>query len=281
MPLGAHMSVQGGVYRAFERGRQIGCETIQIFTRSPNRWAARPLTEEEIKLYKEKERETRISPVIAHDAYLPNLASPDDDLWNKSLETFRDEMVRCERLGIPYLVMHPGSHKGSGEEAGLRRIATALKRLHAEESGHRLMVLLETTAGQGSDLGYTFEQLARILELAGENDWIGVCFDTCHAFAAGYELRTREGYEKTFEALDRIIGLERLRVFHLNDSRNDLGSRVDRHEHIGKGFLGLEAFRMLLNDPRFRAHPMVLETPKGKDMHEDVENLAVLRSLIE
>ena len=280
MPLGAHMSVQGGIHRAFERGECVGCKTIQIFTRNPNRWAARPLAVDEISQYGEKESETGIFPVIAHDSYLPNLGSPDDDLWKRSLQALYDEMIRCEQLGIPYLVMHPGAHMGSGEEEGLTRIATALSLLRAGVCDHP-MVLLETTAGSGTVLGNSFEQLAQLVEQADGGERLGVCFDTCHAFAAGYELRTREAFDATFEVFDRIIGLDRLKAFHLNDSKKDLGSHVDRHEHIGKGLLGLEPFRMLLNDPRFQRHPMVLETPKGPDMREDIENLATLRGLID
>ena len=280
MPLGAHVSVQGGMHRAFERGQAVGCETIHVFTRSPSRWAAPRLTKETIRRYKEKEAESGISPVIAHDSYLPNLGSPDDDLWRRSLEAFLAEMIRCEQLSIPYLVMHPGAHMGSGGENGLDRIATAFRELHARLSRSGVIVLLETTAGAGSIFGDTFEQLARILEQVDESERLGICFDTCHVFAAGYDLRTLEGYEATFRQFDEILGIPRLRAFHLNDSKRDLGSHVDRHEHIGKGMLGLEPFRMLLNDPRFQHSIGILETPKGTDMHEDRENLAILRSLI-
>ena len=269
------------MHRAFERGQTVGCETIQVFTRSPSRWAAPRLTKETIRRYKEKEAESGISPVIAHDSYLPNLGSPDDDLWRRSLEAFLAEMIRCEQLSIPYLVMHPGAHMGSGGDNGLGRIATAFREIYTRLGESGVIVLLETTAGAGSILGDTFEQLACILGQVDESGWLGICLDICHVFAAGYDLRTSEGYEATFKAFDRVIGLDRLKVFHLNDSQNDLGSHIDRHEHIGKGFLGIEPFRMLLNDPRFRGHPMLLETPKSKDMHEDLENLSVLRELIE
>jgi len=280
MPLGAHMSISGGVDKAVLRGQEIGCETIQVFTRNNNRWAVPPLKDETIENWYRNLEKTGIAPVVAHDSYLINLASPNDALWQKSLDAFVVEMERCEALSIPYLVMHPGAHTGLGEEAGLRRIAQALDRAFERVPEARVTVLLETTAGQGTCLGYRFEHLAQVIELAAGGDRLGVCFDTCHALAAGYEIRTPEGYEDTFQRFDQVIGLERLQVLHVNDSKRDLGSRVDRHEHIGKGYVGLEGFRLLLNDARFRQHPMLLETPKGPDMQEDMENLATLRSLM-
>ena len=280
MPLGAHVSIAGGVDKAVLRGQQIGCQTIQVFTKSNHRWAAPPLRDETIENWYRNLEESGIAPVVAHDSYLINLASPDDALWQKSLDAFVVEMERCQALSIPYLVMHPGAHTGSGEEVGLRRVATALDRAFERVPDARVTVLLETTAGQGSSLGYRFEHLARIMEQARADDRLGVCFDTCHALAAGYEIRSPEGYEATFQQFDQIVGLERLQVFHVNDSKRDLGSRVDRHEHIGQGYVGLEGFGLLLNDDRFRQHPMLLETPKGPDLQENVENLAVLRSLI-
>jgi len=281
MPLGAHMSIAGGIHKALERGQSIGCECIQIFTKNPRQWAARQLSEEDIRLFQQRREETGIDSIIAHDSYLINLGSPKEELWHKSLESFACELDRCARLGIPYLVMHPGSHGIDGEEMGLQRVAEAFDLLFDRPSGEAVMVLLETTAGHNHSLGSSFEQLARIIEMVERKERLGICFDTCHAFAAGYELRTHQGYERTFLELDEAVGLSRLKAFHLNDSRQDLDSHVDRHEHIGKGYLGLEPFRMILNDPRFRGLPMLLETPKGKDMAEDIENLAVLRSLIE
>ncbi|MGB9593582.1 MAG: deoxyribonuclease IV, partial [Anaerolineae bacterium] len=198
----------------------------------------------------------------------------------KSVDAFVDEMERAGRMGLPYLVTHPGAHTGAGEEVGLRRVAQALDEIHERTAHIPTMILLETTAGAGSTLGGSFEQLAQIIAWTRHPERVGVCLDTCHAFAAGYDLRTPETYAATFDAFDRILGLHRLRVFHLNDSKRELGSRVDRHEHIGQGFLGVEAFRLLLNDPRFADRPMILETPKGPDMAEDVENLRVLRSLM-
>lgn len=280
MPLGAHMSIAGGVDKAVLRGQQTGCETIQVFTKNNLHWAAPPLKDETIANWYRNLAQTEIGPVVAHDSYLINLASPDDTLWQKSLDAFAVELARCETLNIPYLVMHPGAHTGSGEEAGLRRIATALDRAFERVPDAQVMVLLETTAGQGTGLGYRFEHLARIIELAAADERLGACFDTCHALAAGYEIRTVEGYAETFHRFEQIIGLERLKVFHVNDSKRDLGSRVDRHEHIGQGAIGLEGFRLLVNDTRFRHLPLLLETPKSADMHEDLENMATLRNLM-
>jgi deoxyribonuclease-4 len=278
--LGAHESTAGGVEKALERGLEVGCDTIQIFVKPPNRWAAKALEEENVTAFKGAVAETGIWPVFAHSLYLINLASPEDDLWHKSLDALADDLERCEMLGLPGLVLHPGSHKGSGEEAGLARIAAGLDELHARLPGYAAQVWLEVTAGQGDHLGYTFEHLRAMIDAVKEPERLGVCFDTAHAFAAGYELRTREGFDATWAEFDRVLGLDRLKAIHLNDSKKVLGSRVDRHEHIGQGELGLEPFRFLLNDPRFHGIPMTLETDKGPDLAEDKENLAVLRSLI-
>ena len=274
------MSISGGVDKAILRGHEVACETIQIFTRSPRQWRARDLGDEEIARFCRVQEETGIDPVIAHDCYLINLASPEDELWQKSLVVFVEELGHCRNLGIPYLVLHPGSHVGSGVDAGLERVAAALDRARGEMDGSGVKVLLENTAGQGTNLGSTFEQLSALLNAVRDDSWLGVCFDTCHAFAAGHELRTREGYEATWREFQELVELERLKVIHLNDAKGDLGSRLDRHEHIGRGRMGLEPFRMLLNDQRFRHLPMVLETPKGPDLAEDRENLRVLRGLV-
>jgi len=275
------VSIAGGVSQALVRGQSIGCEAIQIFTKNQRRWAEPKIPPEEVVAFKQLQAETGIHPIVSHDAYLINLSSPDDDLWQRSVDSLIRELERCEALDLPYMNMHPGSHKGSGEEAGLRRIAQGLDALHRATPGYQVMTLLETTAGQGDDLGYTFGQLARIMEMVAQPERMGVCFDTCHAFAAGYELRTREGYEATFAELEELIGLQRLKAFHLNGSQGRLGSKLDRHTHINEGELGLESFRLLLNDPRFQEHPMLLETPKGEKMEEDIMNLAILRSLLE
>ena len=277
--LGAHMSIAGSVDQALLRGQQIGCQAIQIFTKQPNRWAAKPLSPEEIARFQETRRATGIAPIIAHDAYLINLASPDPGLWQQSVQAFLTELERCQALELPYLVTHAGAHKGAGEQEGLKRIVQALDIVC--ERLAQVAILLETTAGQGGSLCYDFAHIAWIIEQSHFPERLGVCFDTCHVFAAGYELRTREGYEETFRRLDAAVGLERVRAFHLNDSKKGWGSRVDRHAHIGQGQLGLEPFRFLLNDPRFRDHPMVLETPKGPEMEEDRMNLDILRGLLE
>src|SRR5580658_5696106 len=277
--LGAHMSIAGGVSESIGRGASIGCDCIQIFTKSSRTWKNKPYTEEEIASFKRNLRESEIGCVIAHDSYLVNLGAPDDALRKKSIAGFIDELERCEALGVPWLVTHPGSHVGSGEDVGIATIAASIDEAHEACPGYNVKVALEITAGQGSNLGYSFQQMGRIFNSVKENDRLRLCFDTEHAFASGYDLRTPEGYENTFSELDKFIGIKKLAAFHLNDSIKDFHSRVDRHQHIGKGFIGLGAFRRLLNDPRFFGLPMCLETPKGPEMKEDVENLATLRSL--
>ncbi|MCS7283692.1 MAG: deoxyribonuclease IV [Anaerolineae bacterium] len=281
MRLGAHESISGGLHLAFDRAQSVGCDAVQLFVKSSRAWAVKPLTEEEIRLFQERAAATGIHPAVGHASYLLNPAAPDENLWRKSRDTLIVELERCEALGIPYLVLHPGSHMGAGDEEGLRRVARALGEAHAATRGFRVRILLETTAGQGTNLGYRFEQLAWLIENTPEGDRLGVCLDTCHLFAAGYDLRTPETYEETLAAFDRIIGLDRLCVVHFNDCKGPLGGRIDRHEHIGKGQLGLEPFRLFVNDPRFADLPGLLETPKSEDLHEDRENLAVLRSLVQ
>jgi len=278
--LGAHMSIAGGVDKAIERGAGIGCEAIQIFTKNTNQWRAKPLDAGEIQRFHELQRRHNIFPVVGHAAYLINLASPDDALWERSLNAFVVELERAEQLGLPGLVIHPGAHMGAGEEAGLARVAEAINRAFQQVPG-RVEVWLETTAGQGTVLGGSFSQLRAILERVHQPARMGLCLDTAHVAAAGWDIRTRAGYEAMWAEWDALLGIERVRMFHLNDLARPVGSRVDRHAHIGQGVLGLEPFRMLLNDPRFADRPMVLETPKGKDLKEDVENLRVLRSLFE
>jgi deoxyribonuclease IV len=273
--LGAHMSTAGGVDKAIERGLSIGCTAIQLFVKNNNQWFGPGLTEDTIKAFKEKNSLF----AFAHTGYLINLAAANSDNLEKSIKSLRQELDLAEALGLPFTVLHPGSHLGAGEELGLRKTAKNLKELLQKTKGYKVKVLLETTAGQGTNLGYKFEHLAAILGLVGEPARTGVCFDTCHAFAAGYELRNREGYDKTWAEFDRLIGLDKLLAFHLNDSQGDLGCKKDRHEHIGQGKLGLEAFRLLMNDARFAHLPMVLETPKGPDLKQDVENLRILREL--
>ncbi len=278
--LGAHESIAGGLHKAFERAQAVTCDAVQIFVKSNRAWAVQPLTGEDIALFAAKATETGIVPVVGHASYLLNPAAPDEALWAKSRDTLIIELERCEALGLPGLVLHPGSHMGAGEEAGLARVAQALGEVHAATPGFRAQVWLETTAGQGTNLGYRFEQLAWLIAHTPQGERLGVCLDTCHIFAAGYELRTPEGYAATMAEFERVVGLERLKALHLNDCKGNLGERKDRHEHIGQGTIGLEGFRHLLNDPRLDGLPAFLETPKSDDLHEDRENLAVLRSLI-
>jgi deoxyribonuclease-4 len=286
MPLfGAHMSIAGGCHHAIAKAVEHGCETVQLFTKNSNQWKAKELSDDEVALFRKALRQAKLKFPTAHDSYLINLASPDADLFNRShrsLEAFVIEMERAERLGLTYLVMHPGSPCGSDEGEGLARVAKALDEVHRRCAGFRVKVLLENTAGQGSCLGHRFEHLATILSLLKEPARVGVCFDTCHAFAAGYALAPEADYRATFDEFDDIIGLKRLKCFHVNDSKKARGSRVDRHEHIGRGFLGLEPFRLLVNDPRFQKHPMIQETPKEEGDNEDMDavNLATLRGLV-
>ncbi|MGB7950004.1 MAG: deoxyribonuclease IV, partial [Candidatus Binatia bacterium] len=253
--LGAHMSTAGGVDKALLLGKTVDCDAIQIFTKSSRQWAAKPYTKEEIALFDFNRKATGITTVIAHDSYLLNLGSPDGALRKRSVGAFIDELERCETLGITNLVAHPGAHVGAGEEEGIKTIAGSLDEVHKACPGYNVQVTLEITAGQGSNLGYRFEQIGNIIDATKESDRLRVCFDTEHAFAAGYDIRTKEGYERTFSEFDEMIGIEVLAAFHLNDSKKELNSRVDRHEHIGKGHIGVEAFRLLLNDKRFWGLP--------------------------
>ena len=281
MPLlGAHMSIAGGLHLAFTRIRKVKGEALQIFLSNQRQWKSPPLTSEMIEVFRlEWEKNQRIV-VAAHDSYLINLAAPDQTTVEQSVSAFTDELVRAAALEIPFLITHPGSHRGLGVEAGLKRFVRNLDSAITLSRTSTVSILIETTAGQGTNLGSQFEEIAFILSESQYGDRLGVCFDTSHAFAAGYDLRTPETYEETLSLFDRVVGLQRLKFFHLNDSKRPLASRVDRHEHIGKGEIGLEGFRLLLNDPRFQNHPMVLETPKGKDLKEDKANLKTLRSLI-
>ena len=278
--LGAHMSIAGGVGNALLDGKKVDCDAIQIFTKSSRQWAAKPYTKDEIEQFRINQKDTGIATVIAHDSYLLNLGSPDIGLRKCSVAAFIDELERCEVLGVTNLVAHPGAHVGAGEAEGIKLIAKSLDEVHKSCLGYKVKVTLEITAGQGSNLGYRFEQIGDVLDATKESDRLRVCFDTEHAFAAGYDIRTKEGYEQTFAEFDDAIGIDRLAAFHLNDSKKEFHSRVDRHEHIGKGYIGVEAFRLLLNDKRFWGLPMCLETPKGPDLKEDRENLTLLRNLI-
>lgn len=278
--LGAHMSIAGGVFNAFLHGQAVGCNTIQIFVKSTNQWKAKPLGAEEVEKYHQLQKETGIAPVVAHDSYLINVASQDKALYAKSREALKIEVERCQTLKIPYLVMHPGSHVGAGEKVGLATIAQALNEIFSEVEDKGTKIALEATAGQGSNLGYKFEHLAEIISQVKQNHRLAVCLDTCHIFAAGYDIKTADGYKNTMAEFDKIVGLNRLAAIHFNDSKKGFGSRVDRHEQIGKGEIGKEPFGFFLNDSRLTNVPKILETPKGPDYAEDKINLKVLRSLI-
>jgi len=283
MPLfGAHMSIAGGYHNAVIAARDHGCQALQLFTKNTNQWAAKDITDEEVRLFRRALRGSGIGVTMAHDSYLINLASPDEALYRRSLEAFVAEVQRAERLGLRYLVMHPGSPGDEDVAAGLARVAAALDEVHRRCADCRVNVLIENTAGQGYCLGHRFEHLARILQLVDTPERLGVCLDTCHVFAAGYLLSPEKEYRATMRAFARTVGLSRLRVFHVNDSLKPLGSRVDRHAHVGQGEIGLEPFRFLVNDPRFRGRPMILETPKEDDAGRDMDavNLDVLRRLV-
>jgi deoxyribonuclease IV len=278
--LGSHVSVEGGYERAIERSEALGAEALQIFVRSPRQWSGRAVPTDEIARFRRRLDETGLARfALAHASYLINLAAKDPIVRERSIAGLADELERTSALGIPALVLHPGAHLGSGEEVGLELVASGLDAAYAAAGGVEVRVLLEITAGQGTCLGYRFEHLGRILARSRQRERIGVCFDTCHAVAAGYDLRTTRGYARTMAELDREIGLDRLLAFHLNDSRHARASRRDRHEHIGHGAAGLSTFRSIVRDPRFANVPMVLETPKGVDLAEDRANLAVLRRL--
>jgi deoxyribonuclease IV len=283
------MSIGGGLPRAVDRAQAARCEALQIFTKSAGQWRARPLPEEEIALFRRRVDETGIHPVVAHNSYLINVAAASPVLREQSIAALGEELDRAESLGLAGLVMHPGSYTSGTEPEGLRLIADALRRLLRARPRRRTMILLEHTAGQGTNLGHRFEHLAEIIGGLDGSPRVGVCLDTCHLLTAGYDLCTERGYRDTFREFDRLVGIDRIKVFHLNDSKKPCGSRVDRHEHIGKGCLGLEPFRMLLNDRRFATLPMLLETPKLETPESrkrsdvdpwDARNLRTLRRLL-
>ena len=286
--LGAHMSVAGGLPRAVERAVAHGCEALQIFAKNASQWRGRIIPPAEVREFRARVAAARIHPVVSHASYLINLASADRSLRRQSLEAMGDEIDRAEALGLLGVVLHPGCYTAGSEADGLQLIADALVDLLRARRRGMTMVLLEHTAGQGTSLGFTFEQLASMIAKTGDHPRIGVCLDTCHLLASGYDIVSPEGYDATFKQFGRLVGFSRLKAFHLNDSKRPLGSRVDRHEHIGKGCLGLEPFRRIVNDRRFRRLPMLLETPKGEGKASgpiaadpmDVRNLTTLRALI-
>jgi deoxyribonuclease-4 len=272
-PLGAHTSIAGGLHNAVYSGKVIGCDVIQIFSKNQMQWRGKSLSTEEVERFLVAVVETGVIPVVVHDSYLINLAGPDSLIYQKSFTAVVDELQRCEMLRIPYLVMHPGSHLGEGEQQGLDRLAKALQQCYDKAGIVNTSVLLETTAGQGSNLGYTFEQLKYLIEQSSLKEKIGVCLDTCHIFAAGYDLRDKKAWESSKQKFNKIIGLERLKIIHANDSKRELGSRVDRHARIGEGKIGRKAFSVLLNDPDLRAIPFILEIPGGEVAYRKDINL--------
>lgn len=275
--LGAHMPTSKGLGNALRQGKEIGCTAVQVFTSSPQMWKAAPITPEKIADFKKAQEETGITAVIAHDSYLINLCGTDPAMREKSVQGLIHELRRSAQYGIQYVVSHMGAHMGMGADCGITAIAEATHRV-IEESPDEVTILMETTAGQGSSMNANFEELARLIELAQGHGRLAVCLDTCHIFAAGYDIRDEEGFLKTFEEFNRLIGLDRLKVIHCNDSKKPLGSRVDRHEHLGKGEIGPKTFELLVNDPRFEGIPIIIETPENDLKHAD--NLAFLRSLV-
>lgn len=276
--LGAHIAISGGIELAPERGRKVTCDCMQIFSKNQMQWKSRPIDLEVAEKFKENSKKFGIKETVIHDSYLINLGSPDNALLKQSRETFLDEMVRAKHLDVRYLIFHPGAHMGSGEQVGLKKIAESMNWARSEFGSGDVQLLLELTAGQGSALGHSFEQLAKIIDYQDDPKSTGVCFDTAHAYGAGYDVKTKNGYERTFDHFDDVVGLEYLKAMHINDSKVKLGSGVDRHEQIGKGYIGLEGFSNFVNDHRWDKIPMNLETPLGDKMYK--KELKLLRSLV-
>lgn len=276
--LGAHISTQGGLHTVFERAAAIKATALAMFAKNSNQWKGKTLTNEAIA---EFNAARNVVPIVTHASYLINLATTNPEFHTKSIAGMIDELDRAERLGIHAVVLHPGAHLGAGPDKGLDQIARSLDQVHAAIPDHRVVTLLETAAGQGSCLGCTYEELGRVIALVNDKRRVGICIDTCHVFAAGYDIRTRQGYDRMMEEVEEHVGVENVGAFHINDSKRELGSRVDRHQHIGKGELGLDAFSFVLNDPRFRRVPKMIETPKTVETTSDRKNLRLLRSLID
>ncbi|MGB9695464.1 MAG: deoxyribonuclease IV [Caldisericaceae bacterium] len=277
MILGAHVSIAGGISNAPVNAHDATCDTIQIFTKNQMQWKVPPLNREEIRLFKQRMKKYRIASGTVHSSYLVNIASANEEIRSRSIEDLARELERADELGIPYVVFHPGAHKGMGEKEGLNKVGISIKEIVNASKSRKSLLLLETTAGEGTTLGYTFEQLAEILHIAGESR-IGVCLDTCHIFAAGYDIRDEKSYNTTMSSFDRTIGLKFLKAIHLNDSKRELGSRMDRHEEIGLGKIGVKAFSLFVNDERLSNIPGILETPGGIEGYK--KNLNILRGLI-
>jgi len=280
--IGAHMSIAGGYYKAVEAAAEVDMNVVQLFCKNNNQWRAKTITDKDVALFQEALAKHNVGAPLCHASYLINLASPKPELWEKSVEGLKIEMLRCEQLGIPNLVFHPGAHMEATLEEGIERIVKAIDQLHKQLPDCTVTLLLETTAGQGSSIGHKFEHLQAILEGVQDGERVAVCLDTCHIFAAGYPISEEKDFKATFKDFNKLIGFDKLRAIHLNDSKKDLGSRVDRHDHIGEGKIGAEAFRHMLNDRRFKKIPMYLETPKGEEdgVLNDAKNLALLRSLM-
>ncbi len=279
---GSHLSIAGGMHNALLEAEKLGFDTVQVFTKNQQQWQAKPLDAAVVKEWHSHRDRLKFTQTVSHDSYLINLASPDDALWRKSIDLFVEELARCVTLSIPYLVTHPGAHTGSGEEAGLERVAAALDLVHARIKKCNVITCLEITAGQGSCLGHRLEHLATIIDLVKAPERLAVCLDTAHLFAAGYDFRGRK-YAKFIKEIETTVGIDRIKVLHLNDSKRELNSRVDRHEHIGKGTIGLEGFKPLMRDKRWKNTPKILETAKEK--HEDgrdwdAVNLETLKGLM-
>jgi len=278
--IGAHVFVSGGVDSAIDKGESLGFTAIQLFTKNNTRWVAKDLTEKEINSFKEKRSRSNIKFIVSHDSYLINLCAKDPEILEKSRQSFFEELKRCELLGIPYLNFHPGAHGGQGEEDGMKLIAESLNIVHEQTKGYKVSSMLEATAGQGTALGYKFEQLKKIMDMVDEKERMSVCIDTAHIFAAGYNIKDPKEYKKVIKEFDEIIGLDLLNCLHMNDSKKELGSRVDRHDHIGKGFIGKDGFSNIMNDKKLERVAKILETPKGKEQLEDLENVKTLLGLV-
>jgi deoxyribonuclease IV len=275
--IGAHLSTKGGLNTVFERAKAIDASAVALFAKNSSQWKGKVLTDEDCAAFA---AQRTVGPMLTHASYLINLATTNPEFHRKSIAAMVDELDRAERLGIHAVVLHPGSHLGAGANEAIDQIARSLDQVHAAIPNHKVVTLLETGAGQGSCVGCTFEELGQMIARVDDKRRVGICFDTCHVFAAGYEIRTRDGYRRTIDEMERFVGLDNVGAFHLNDSKKPLGSRVDRHQHIGEGEIGLDAFRFLLNDPRFTKIPKVIETPKPHETESDVRNLRTLRSLI-
>ncbi len=279
--LGAHLSIAGGLHKSLELADKYNCNALQIFTKNSNTWKERVLKEEEIVKFRKRWKKLKIQQIASHTSYLINIASPDRELWTKSVEALEKELFRSALLKIPMVVLHPGAHRGTGEKAGISLIAAAINDVFEKTATTNTVLLLETTAGQGTQIGYRFEQLAEIAETVENKERLGFCLDTCHIFAAGYDIRDTSSYEKTLKEFNQILGLNRLFLIHLNDSKKPLGSKVDRHEHIGEGHIGGNAFRLIMNDHRLENIPKIIETPKLKEgIEQDPVNLERLRNMV-